>query len=931
MKTSLHSAAGQNFFCRDIPGKGHLTTFENGLICKNIQSGLYYKVSGEKMPFSGSICSIMNVNDFLLNISELFIYPLIAFVISLTLTALCIKILPKLGFIDNPGGRHIHVRAVPRGGGIAVVLSVFLTVLAYAAASRDALGIVILKSSILPGAIIFLTGLIDDRIGMRSIVKLIAQILAAVLLWYGFDRDLTICGWVLHRYVSLIITVLWVVGVINAFNMVDGLDGLAAGLAAISGGCLTVWFLLRGSPMALYTLIFVGACLGFLRYNFAPAQIFLGDTGSMFLGMFLAIAGAGTLDYTATFTSLLLPPLIIGVPVFDMLLALWRRSIRKKLNNGASGLMDADSDHLHHRLLRRSGTHSRAAGKMYVLSLCFAFLAITLLLMRDRAAAAAFILLVMVGLVILRNLAVVELYDSVVFLRKSLLKMRKNLLFVAVHPVLDVLMTGFSAALFCFVLWNTVYWKFVLYSIFPVMMVLIVSGTYRVFWLRAAMRDRIKLFLNAVAGSALAVFFLCLYRVYKNIDCINLEFISGAAMFILLTASLISFERFILCYIESAWINYFVSQYVPEDSRRILLVGSGLYLRLSMMYLGCSRFTGQADRAVGFVSESPEVFPGLRCYGSTMLGRIGEISEIFAANPFDRVVIAGEKLSEEQRRQIMEFCVGKGIGCSEFLIPESGIVPEDDIPRDGKISPRVPWVFFDFIYLLAVSTLSSFLNGGVISMFYICCGTLLPLAVFAFAGCYKISLWRMAGVKERWNLIRWSLGSGIVVQILLMIFQVYIAGKTIDWMHFLSGAMVYMMLLCGGVQLFRLFLHPAVYHGLRGEKSTSPPVMLLGSGVHCRIFLQYLAADHSAGKPNVAGIIDDDSVLHGLRCLGLPVLGGCDDLDGIYEKVRFSGIIVTANHISGENMQKVREFCARNKVECASFCVEEKDMTPQNG
>ena len=152
-----------------------------------------------------------------------------------------------------------------------------------------------------------------------------------------------------------------------------------------------------------------------------------------------------------------------------------------------------------------------------------------------------------------------------------------------------------------------------------------------------------------------------------------------------------------------------------------------------------------------------------------------------------------------------------------------------------------------------------------------------------------------------------------------------------DWKHFLSGSAVYMMLLCGGVQIFRLFLHPAVYHALRSKKSTSSPVLLLGSGVHGRIFLQYLAADHSAGKPNVAGIIDDDSVLHGLKCLGLPVLGGCDDLDGIYEKMRFTGIIVTANRISGENMQKIREFCARSKVEYSMFCVEEMDVAPQNG
>ena len=308
--------------------------------------------------------------------------------------------MPKLGYIDNPGGRHIHKKAVPRGGGIAIALSMVVTVFAFALTRNGTPGIELLKKGLLPAAILLITGLIDDRIELKSIVKLLAQIVVGVLIWYGFDRPMTVYSFVVPKYVSLVITVLWVITVINAFNLIDGLDGLATGLAVISGSCLAIWFLFRGNIQALFMLIFVGACLGFLRYNFAPAKIFLGDTGSMFLGLFLAVSGGGVLDNAVTFTSLLLPPLIIGVPLFDVGLAVWRRSVRKLLNPDAAGIMDADSDHLHHRILRKKKKHSSTALCMYVISLIFSFLALVLLLVRDFAPAMALLLLLLTVLII---------------------------------------------------------------------------------------------------------------------------------------------------------------------------------------------------------------------------------------------------------------------------------------------------------------------------------------------------------------------------------------------------------------------------------------------------------------------------------------------------------------------------------------------------
>ena len=123
-------------------------------------------------------------------------------------------------------------------------------------------------------------------------------------------------GWPVPWYLSLTFTAVWIIIILNSFNLIDGLDGLASGLAIVSGGCMTIWFLLIGGhdAEAVTMLVLAGACLGFLRYNFYPARIFLGDTGSTFLGLIFAVIGLSTIDHAVTATSLLPPLLAIGVP-----------------------------------------------------------------------------------------------------------------------------------------------------------------------------------------------------------------------------------------------------------------------------------------------------------------------------------------------------------------------------------------------------------------------------------------------------------------------------------------------------------------------------------------------------------------------------------------------------------------------------------------
>ena len=169
-------------------------------------------------------------------------------------------------------------------------------------------------------------------------------------------------------------------------------------------------------------LIMAGACLGFLRYNFHPARIFLGDTGSTFIGLIFAVIGLSTIDRVVTFTSLLLPLLAVGVPLFDVCLAIWRRSTRKLLNPVAGGIMVGVQDHLHHRLLRQTRKQTTAALMMYLLACLFSAVALAFLLLRDSAPAIAYMILLVAVVICVRRLAVVELYDSAELIKRGLSK-----------------------------------------------------------------------------------------------------------------------------------------------------------------------------------------------------------------------------------------------------------------------------------------------------------------------------------------------------------------------------------------------------------------------------------------------------------------------------------------------------------------------------
>src|SRR6202171_4825411 len=274
--------------------------------------------------------------------------------------------------------RHIHTRPIPRLGGVAIFLTLWCMVLAAHwvpgnFGTREFPLPPFALKILGPATIIFLLGLIDDFYGVNAYVKFAVQAGAAVLLYcngFGISHLSFLAahphlGWL----AGLPLTILWVLWITNAFNLIDGLDGLAAGSALFSSlvTCV-VAILFHGEGILFLTLALAGAITGFLRYNFNPASIFLGDCGSLLIGFLLsAIALAGS-QKSPTMVAVAIPIVSLGLPILDASIAVVRRFLSGK------DLFDADREHIHHRLLSRGMPHRRAVLLLYAVSGCFALL-----------------------------------------------------------------------------------------------------------------------------------------------------------------------------------------------------------------------------------------------------------------------------------------------------------------------------------------------------------------------------------------------------------------------------------------------------------------------------------------------------------------------------------------------------------------------------
>ncbi len=290
------------------------------------------------------------------------------------------------GAVDMPGERKIHHQPMARLGGVAVFVGFCSPWAAFYFLDNRVTATFqnyerLFGGLVIGAAMMFALGLYDDIRGAGARQKFLFQIVAALGLYLNGYRITVLSnpfgapielGWF-----SLPISVLWMVGITNAMNLLDGIDGLATGVTACIALSLAIINIAAGNIMvALLTLCLAGACLGFLPHNFAPAKIFLGDAGSLFIGLVLSCIGILSLFKAVTATFILVPILLFGLPLYDTLSVMFGRMLRGK------PMFQADKTHIHHRLLELGWSQKKAVFTLYTLTLLFGFLAVEI--SRDR-------------------------------------------------------------------------------------------------------------------------------------------------------------------------------------------------------------------------------------------------------------------------------------------------------------------------------------------------------------------------------------------------------------------------------------------------------------------------------------------------------------------------------------------------------------------
>ena len=618
---------------------------------------------------------------------------LFAFAGSLALTLVLTPIVRetnrRLGMVDKPDPRRINKVPIPRGGGLAIVLGVYVSYGIFLACTgypplcgvKDG---VFAKLTTLSCAIAAL-GLADDKFSLRPRLKLLGQVVVAFLVWWWADLGFADLWPALPAWCDCLLTVFWIVGAVNAFNLIDGLDGLASGLAliAIMGMAGGVFF--TSTPNAtLFYFAMMGGLLGFLRYNYNPASVFLGDCGSMFLGFVVSTLPLLSHVPNSFLVSVGVPLLAMGVPIFDTALAILRRSIRHVLlrrgrtaDVGNDKVMTADSDHLHHRILRSMGMNQRrAAWTLYFLAASGVVVGLVGLSLQSKSAGLWLVALAAASVVVFRDMASVELFDagrllnSVAHNRNLAARRRWARMAVPFFVGFDL-----CALIGCFFV---TMWAMRIHvdaqafraalplRVAAVFACLLAFRTYSTAWSRAMGSNYLRLFLACLFGSligAALVYYAPTVRTHQ-LSAFSLAY--GALCFISLL-----FVRVVRGLLRDLFYAIDCSRLKGrKDVSRVLVYGAGLRYRSFRREL--VRTTAANDRMIVGILDDDLTLRGKRIGGIRVMGTINQAAEIVNETNADSVVIACV-ISEEWLKVVKEILAPTGVKVTMFSFSEKEV------------------------------------------------------------------------------------------------------------------------------------------------------------------------------------------------------------------------------------------------------------------
>jgi UDP-N-acetylmuramyl pentapeptide phosphotransferase/UDP-N-acetylglucosamine-1-phosphate transferase len=581
----------------------------------------------------------------------------------------------RLGIVDLPNERRPHKRPTARGGGLAVVIGVHLACLMAVAFPWPKLAGGLDFSwwlrFALASAVLVVVGVWDDIRGLKPWIKLGGQVLAALLMFASGTRFGQLLGHDLPLPLDCALVVLWLVAVINAFNLIDGLDGLASGLGIISAIGLCGILLLQQTPADVLVLLgFIGACVGFLRYNLHPASIFLGDTGSMFIGFTLGVVSLQTFTKNTFLLSLIIPLMVLGVPIYDGLLAVWRRSVRLWINETRPGqrrgIMQPDIEHLHHRLLQAGLSTRRVATFLCVLNASLVLVGLLITLFQSRAAGIFLIALLAAVYVLMRHLAVIELRETGRALLMGLRRPTHATLKALAYPVWDMLWLTGSLAIIMWELeeqkvgfWHNWFLELPVW-VTPTFSLLALSRTYITYWPRARLRDVLMVMFWLQTGLLLSLGLALVIDPASSSKWLLRGLLVGG-----ISHPVIVVSRLIYRCIDELVIWLKRQGESAANSERVLLYGAGVRAQLFLKDRAVrSAKSSDQTTIIGFLDdESTLHFQWV--YGQLVLGGLNNLPQLVTKHNIQRIIITAD-LSPQNQSAVEEFAGSYGIKLSEW-------------------------------------------------------------------------------------------------------------------------------------------------------------------------------------------------------------------------------------------------------------------------
>lgn len=616
---------------------------------------------------------------------------LAAFVVTYLLTPMVRKGAIALGMMDLPDDRRVHKHPTPRSGGLAILagfhLAYLLAVTCGWSVYTAELNIEWWRWFLAASGLLALVGLLDDCFSIRPLAKLAGQIGAATILFAGGARMGNVAGFDLPLLVDYGLTLFWFLALTNAFNLIDGLDGLATGLALITLIGLAGALLLQRSPGdAMVLLMLAGACAAFLRYNFHPASIFLGDTGSMFLGFSLAAFSLSTSSKGTFLAALGVPILAMGVPIFDTMLAIWRRSMRMfwprafSLSHRPGGVMTADAEHLHHRFLRMGLEQHQVAIVLYLINGALVLVGLLSVMFKAQAAAIYIVGFMAWSYLVCRHLARVEMWDTGRAIIYGVRQPARRQVVAIIYIVVDMgcLLLALAGTLFLTdyamlkgdaqIQLQQMVPQMVPMWVVPTFLAMATFQVYSRVWSRAQMVDYLYLSLAIVAGALVSLVMEVVSQGGMSQAMLIHTVVFGLLAQFLVSGVRVSFRgtRELM-----ARMHHFKAPGSDMGAEKILLYGAGARCMLFLHDMEDKFFGSHLSRqVVGLVDDDPNMRRRL-VYGYEVLGNRAGLYRIIEQYAVERVVITTDKLPPEALDELQAVCRATGVFLSEWICAEA--------------------------------------------------------------------------------------------------------------------------------------------------------------------------------------------------------------------------------------------------------------------